>query len=96
MTTSNNSKEISQAKMDELYSHYEAVRSNARQLASEKREEMQQHMDELDDAKADLEAKWERVKNFGDEAVEELNKAFFSSAEAFSKKVDDVKTKMSS
>ena len=95
MTPSENKNELSQSKMDELYAHYEAVRSSARELASEQQDELKQHMDELETAKADLESKWERVQNFGDEAVEELSKAFFSSAEAFSNKVNDVKSKIS-
>lgn len=95
MTPAEKSNDASKAKMDELYAHYEAVRSSARQLASERKDEIQRHIDELDRAKEDLEAKWDRVQNFGDEAVEELNKAFFSSAEAFSTKVNDVKKKIS-
>ncbi|GAB3334063.1 hypothetical protein GCM10027429_14880 [Marivirga atlantica] len=94
MSTHEEFKKSSKQKLEELLAKYEEVRVTARQKASDRQEEFKRHIEELDKAKAELEEKWNRVQHFGDETAEELSNVFSASANAFSKSVDDVKSKL--
>ncbi len=87
-------KKTSKQKLDELYTKYEIVRINARKLSRERQEKLNDHLAQLENARVDLENKWERVQHFGSETAEELSNAFSSSADAFSKSTDEIEEKM--
>jgi len=94
MSTHEELKKSSKQKLEELLARYEEVRVTAKQKASDRQEEFKSYLEDLDKAKAQLEEKWSRVQNFGDETAQELSDAFTSSANAFSESVDDVKSKL--
>jgi len=94
MSNHNEIKTKSKEKMNELYAKYELIQIKARKLSAKQQDELKDNISSLEAAKKDLEDKWSRVDNFGEEATEELSKAFTTSAEAFENETNQFESRI--
>ncbi|GAA5023355.1 hypothetical protein GCM10011506_06140 [Marivirga lumbricoides] len=87
-------KKQSKQKIDEVLSEYEILKAEARNAQAERKKEIEDNIKELDEREKELRAKYDEMEHFGDTTLEELSKAFFTSANAFSDHVNKVKKKI--
>ena len=92
-----NSDEIrisSKDKIEKLKAEYEQLKADARNEQSDRKAEIEHSIAELEHLKSDLETKYNQIENFGSTALEEITKAFFTSADAFSDRLNKTKGKI--
>ena len=87
-------REKTRQKIDEVLSEYERLKAEARNAQAERKQEIESNIQELDKREKELRDKYDEMENFGDTTLEELSKAFFTSADAFSDDVNKVKKKI--
>lgn len=87
-------KNTSKERIEKLKAEYEQLKANARNEQTERKAEIEQSLAELENLKSDLESKYNQLENFGSTALDEITKAFFTSADAFSDTLNKTKGKI--
>jgi predicted nuclease with TOPRIM domain len=87
-------KEHTKQKLDKILGDFEYLKSEARNTQSDRKAEIEENIKHLEEREAQLRKKYEELESFGETAIEEIMNSIFSSAEAFSDDVKNVKKKL--
>jgi uncharacterized hydantoinase/oxoprolinase family protein len=87
-------KNSSVEKINQLKSEFELLKAEARNAQADRKEEIAENLEKLENLQNELEQKYTRVENFGEIATKELSDAFFSSSEAFKDIIKQTKNKL--
>lgn len=89
-------KQQTKQKIDQILGDFDKLKAEARSAQSERRAEIEENIKQLEEREFELRKKYEELENFGATALDEIMKSIFSSAEAFSDDVKNVKGKLNS